>query len=498
MRNDPPPSFSATRKWLLSLNVLLSLLAVLALVTMINYLAARHYTRFQITGVARTQLSPLSKRVLESVTNDVKITIFYDKTDPLYEAVNTLLKEYKYAHSRISVETIDYTRDPAAASLIKAKYKLTQLGEKDLVIFESNNRWKFVHQNELSDVDIQPLVSGQSREIKRTHFKGELMFTSAIFSLISAKPLKAYFVQTHGEHKPDSDDPEQGYSKFAAVLRRNNIEWTTLDLAGPLDIPSDCNLLIIAGPTASLLPEELKKVDKYLKTGGRLLALFSFFGVYKNTGLAGVLSEWGVEVGDNVVRDVEHSYNRKEDDLLVTRFGMHPITKPLLSSGVYMIVPRSVGKRPLTPGNAGAPEATELMFTGPKGSIVTDIRKGVPYPNSATDIVTNVPLAIALEKGKIKDVTAERGTTRVVVVGDSLFLSNSSIDNAGNSDFAALAVNWLLDRSEILGNLAPRPIVEYQTSLTASQMSTVRWLLLVGMPGTVLLVGALVWVRRRK
>ena len=30
------------------------------------------------------------------------------------------------------------------------------------------------------DIDIQPLVTGKSKEVKRTHFKGEAMFTSAI------------------------------------------------------------------------------------------------------------------------------------------------------------------------------------------------------------------------------------------------------------------------------------------------------------------------------
>ena len=40
-------SFSATRKWGTALNVLASSAALLALVVMVNYLASRHFKRYQ-------------------------------------------------------------------------------------------------------------------------------------------------------------------------------------------------------------------------------------------------------------------------------------------------------------------------------------------------------------------------------------------------------------------------------------------------------------------
>jgi hypothetical protein len=102
-----------------------------------------------------------------------------------------------------------------------------------------------------------------------------------------------------------------------------------------------------------------------------------------------------------------------------------------------------------------------------------------------------------VEKGKIREVTAERGTTRLVVVGDSMFWGNQMLEAAGNRDFASLALNWLLDRSQLLA-IPPRPIKEYKLIMTQSQMSAVRWILLAGMPASILLVGLLVSVRRRK
>ena len=71
MANDPKPSFSVARKWSLSLSMLLALGAVVALLVMVNYLAARHFMRWSISEKAQTQLSPLTLRVLASVTSIV-------------------------------------------------------------------------------------------------------------------------------------------------------------------------------------------------------------------------------------------------------------------------------------------------------------------------------------------------------------------------------------------------------------------------------------------
>jgi hypothetical protein len=424
------------------------------------------------------------------------VTIYFDKREPLYEPVWSLLKEYHFRNPRIAVEAVDCERDPGAASLIKAKYKLSDSKDRDLVIFDCRGRTKFVYENELSELDIQSLIAGRSKEVRRTHFKGELLFTSAIFGVISSRSLKAYFLQGHGEHSPESEDGVVGYSAFAGLLKNNNIERAMLSLVGTNEVPADCHLLIIAAPLKALSPPELAKIDQYLKNGGRLLALFSSLSVEKETGLERILLDWGVEVGFNVVTDLPHSTVRDGSDIEASTLGAHVIVKPL-QAPLDLIRPRSVRKKPGTLANADAPNVNELVFTGPEGMVHTDIRDGLVYARPATDLRTNVCLAVAVEKGRIRGVTTERGTTRIVVVGDSLFLGNQMIEKLGNRDFAWLALNWLLDRSELLA-IPPRPITEYKLVMTQAEMSAVRWILLAGMPGAVLLVGLLVAVRRRK
>ena len=79
-------------------------------------------------------------------------------------------------------------------------------------------------------------------------------------------------------------------------------------------------------------------------------------------------------------------------------------------------------------------------------------------------------------------------------------LDNEIFDSVpANYYFAGQAVNWLLDSPQILlSGLGPRPLKEYKLIMTEAQRRTVQWLLLAALPGAVLFLGGLVWLRRRR
>jgi hypothetical protein len=161
------------------------------------------------------------------------------------------------------------------------------------------------------------------------------------------------------------------------------------------------------------------------------------------------------------------------------------LVNPLLDSFLYMIRPRAVGKKTSAPQTADAPHVEELAFTGPNS------RAGSRGPQ-------RFPLMVAVEKGAIKGVITERGSTRIVVAGDSIFLTNVGIVSAANRDFAGYALNWLLERTQLLEGLGPRSIIEYRIVMSQAELQRVEWILLAGIPGAVLLLGALIWVSRRR
>jgi hypothetical protein len=107
------------------------------------------------------------------------------------------------------------------------------------------------------------------------------------------------------------------------------------------------------------------------------------------------------------------------------------------------------------------------------------------------------PLIAAVERGA-RSVATERGTTRMLITGDALFLDNQLIDAGVNQDFADSAVNWLLERTTFLANVGPKPVREYRLLMDGSQVRAVKGILLGAIPGGILLFGGLVWLRRRK
>jgi hypothetical protein len=325
-----------------------------------------------------------------------------------------------------------------------------------------------------------------------------MAFSSALFSVATPRTLKAYFLRGHREHDPQSTDQGIGYSKLAAILKDEcSIPWERLSLLTAAEVPADCSLLIIAGPVDPFSKEDLTKLQRYLDQGGRMLVLFNYYSLGKPTGLETLLAQYEVAVGDNLVVDLENSPMRSGKGIVPAALGSHPIVARLQNSQVYLSLPRSIRQAKSTVPRSGAASVEELFLTGPNSIIVTDVRKGVPQMNPDLDLRASVPLMTVVERGAVPGVSAERGATRLAVIGDSFFLQNDGIESVANRDFAAHTINWLVDQGVLLSGVAPRPVKSYRITMTRTQLSATRWILLAGMPGSVLLLGALVWWRRR-
>jgi ABC-type uncharacterized transport system involved in gliding motility auxiliary subunit len=479
-------SFWPGRRWRIGLNVALSIAAASAIVVMINFIAARRYERFQWGSDQQDPLSPVTLRVLESLTNQVKIIVFFDHREPLFSAVRKVIDQFQVQCSKLEVEFIDYTFSPGRAEEVRTAYDLAAADKGDRIIFAGNGKKKVVHAGELSEYDYSGVFA--ERKVRRTTFKGEQLFTSAICSIIDTRTAKAYFLEGHREHDPSDRRDQIGYADFAKVLQENNVAIGRLSLLNA-EIPADCQLLIVASPMNPIAEEELEKIEKYLNQGGRMLALLNFDTAKAATGLESLLANWGVEVGRDFVTDKPRSSTSDPRLVIVTEFGDHALVKPLRRSRLALALPRSISLRSATQRGADSAKVTPLAVTSPEGVVHKEptqiARQGV------------IPLIVAVEKGSIQGISADRGETRMVVAGESWFLGNKVIDFDANRDFARLAINWLINRELLLEGIGPRKIKEFIISITHSEMQTVRWLLVGVLPGLVLSVGILVWARRR-
>lgn len=505
MATDPKsrPSYSAASRWRIGFDVALRTVLVLAVLVMLNFLGAKFFHRFYLSSQTRVQLSPRTLAVLHSLTNHVTVTLYYDRQDEFLPDIVALLKEYSAKNPKITVHTVDYNTDPGSAEKIKAQYRqyFTSPTDKNLVIFDCDNRVRIFPGNALTQYKdffkgVQPKADNpkqQELEFERRPiaFNGEQAFTAMLLSLASPQPLKAYFLQHHGEPSLADATSTTGYQKFASVLGENYITITNLDWVGNAGVPMDCNLLVIAGPNQAFKEPELQQIDQYLREGGRLLVLLGYDSLTPDTarevtGLEPILRPWGVSVGDDIAQDNQHTMTTR--DIIVDQFGKHPVVDSLSQVQLQVYLPRPVLK--LAPANqsASAPQVDELFATSPGATLLVN-RNEPPH---------QYPLACAIEQKPVAGAATPRGSTRIVVVGDALFLGNKAIESGGNRDFLNAAVNWLCERPAQSTGIGPRPVTEFRLQITQHQQRQLRWLLLGALPGGVLFIGWLVWLVRRK
>jgi hypothetical protein len=505
MADKIPTSFSPRRRWAIGFDLLLRTAFVLASVVMLNYLSAQFFHRFYLSSQTDVKLSSRTLAVLNSLTNQMTVTLYYDTHDEnnFYPTLLALANEYHTANKNISIRTVDYVTDPAAAEKVKEEYNLPGAASspnappgKDLIVFACGDRHDIVPGDAIvrfqtgimatNDPDFDPHQKELQFSKKPVQFNGEVMFTSKLLALARAQPFKAYFLQGHGESSlADTDDG--GFLKFGLTLAQNDILVDNLELLGDADVPTDCNLLIIAAPTKPLLGTELEKIDRYLAQGGRLFALFNYASIQQPTGLEPILQKWGINVLPTYVKDPQSS-SGADQVVIVRKFNSKSFVNPLTQLALEMVLPRPIAKVDWANPPANAPEVDELVFSSETSTLAGD----------STATARSYPLIAAVDQKPAAGVAAPLGNTRIVVAGDSLFLDNQLIEAGANRDFLNYAANWLLDRQELLAGISPRSVTEFRLQLTQKQGRQLDWLLLGALPGGVLAFGWLVWLVRRK
>ena len=107
-----------------------------------------------------------------------------------------------------------------------------------------------------------------------------------------------------------------------------------------------------------------------------------------------------------------------------------------------------------------------------------------------------VCVGVAAEKGTVADLDVEIKPTRLVVFGDSDFVSNFAALSGANADLFLSSLNWVLERQQLLA-ISPKAPQESRLLMDDLQLRLLFWSIVVGLPGIVAIVGAAVWVRRR-
>ena len=135
---------------------------------------------------------------------------------------------------------------------------------------------------------------------------GEQELTNGLIKVIQGRQPKVYFTQGHGEKDTVSAD-RAGYNGLATNLTSGNFIVEKLVLAQASKVPDEADILVIAGPKADFLAPEIDALKAYLARGGKLLVLLDPVlkaDQLQPAALQGLLKDWGIQVGNNIVVDV--------------------------------------------------------------------------------------------------------------------------------------------------------------------------------------------------
>jgi ABC-type uncharacterized transport system involved in gliding motility auxiliary subunit len=494
-----PPTLRK-RRLIIGANVFLQAALLLLLAVMINWLASRYYVRFDWTRSAYYKVSEKTKKLLTSLQEPVKVIVFLQlqsergPAQKVSEDVNNLLKEFQYfGKDKLQIEHVDPYRDLARARQVVEEYNIDVMREPALVIFASGPRHKYVSLDDM--VEFNHDMYGRVQGVKS--FKGEGAFLSAIQTVIEEKPPKVYFLAGHGERDPDSVDDRAGYSMLAGYVKRDNVVVEKWNLQAQQALPSDADLLVIAGPTAPYTDAEISILDQWLKNRGRLLVLLE---PRRQTRLEPFLQQWGVQADDNLVASkgiLLGIASVVNVTAIGEQYAPHPITARLEGVNTEFPYSRSVRRSDrTTAGATDQPRVTELVRTGPNFWGESDYADERFEFDPATDQRGPVSLAVAVEMGGPRGVDVDIGVSRMVVVGGSGFVDNGSLTH-GNIVFFMNALNWLLKREQLVA-VGPKSPQEFRIDMSPGQVRAVYALVIGGMPLAVALTGLLVWMRRRK
>lgn len=465
------------RRLLASLNLAATLLLLGVLFILINWVASRRYVRWDASPAKITTLSEKTLQTLKALSTPVSVVVFYQPGQRLAQLVADLLAEYERRAPQLTVEFVDPERDLARAMQLAQELKLEQA---NLVIVRAGARRKIIEEPELAEYDFSAF-SELGPQIRA--FKGEEALTAALLNVTQTTQPLVWLVSGHGEKSAQSREIT-GLSQLQRALEQQNLRLETVTLLERTEIPKDVQLLLIAGPTRAFAPSELAVLQRWMDHGGRLLALLD---PLQPTDLEPWLASWGVQVDPDLVVDPARQLPFvSAANLMVTTYTKHPIVEKMKTLITLFPLARSV--RPTQPLPASL-TVTPLALTSEAGWGEMQTEQETAQFTEGTDLKGPVPIAVAVERNGAPPV-------RLVVVGDSDFVSDSQLLQVGNRDFLLAAVNWLASQEQLIG-IAPKTLEAVRLQLTRRQAAGVFWFSFTALPLACGLLGALMWWLRR-
>ncbi|HEX6836679.1 MAG TPA: DUF4350 domain-containing protein, partial [Polyangia bacterium] len=367
-----------------------------------------------------------TKKIVEQMDQPIQVSLFFPPSNEVKEEVIGYFDDLQKASSEVQVQVYDRDVDPA-----KAK-ELGVTGNGIVVIARGAHREQMSVGLELEGARAQ--LRNLDRDVQTRLLK------------VAKPPRTVYFVTGHGERTFDpvgDTDKRATIRDMREIFQQQGYTVRQLGAAEGLasDVPQDASLVVIVGPQKDFLPEEAASLQRYFQRGGRI-----FIALDPESGDEhALLAPLGVKyVTAMLCNDVAMARKANQitdrENIVTASYSSHPSVTTLGRYG---------GRAPLIMIGAGH---FEEQKDKPKDNIVDVTVRA--HPATWDDLNGNFQfdapaeqrkayeLAMAItKKGKDKD---KKDEGRVILVGDSDFVSDGVIGAYGNPLFVLDGAKWLV------------------------------------------------------
>jgi ABC-type uncharacterized transport system involved in gliding motility auxiliary subunit len=450
-----------TRQTKYSAYAVVYILVIVAVLAAANWLANRHNKSVDTTSNRRFSLSDQTEKVVRNLKQDVKVTVF-DRSDE-FGRYRDLLDRYDNLSTKFSTEYIDPVKKPTVARAAGVR--------------------------SLGTIYVQ---TGQKREEAKTLSEEEV--TGALIRAVKTGERNACVVTGSGE-KTIADDSPNGFARMKELLEKNNYKTREISLLEKPEVPKDCTVLIVGGPSRDYVDPAVNAIRTYVENGGHALFMIDpplRFGkqeASENPGLVKLLAEWGVTLDKDLALDtsgVGQLFGLGPEVPLVATYESHPIVREMKGSATIFPLVRTLEVKPTDKATV------ETLFSTSENSYATTaLGSNEIRINPKTDRKGPLPLAAA-------GTTKGQHQGRFVVVGGSGWASNNFLParSVANGDLFLNMMNWLSSDEDLIA-IRPKDPEDRKLSLTRAQMNRVLYASLFGLPLLVVASGLFVWWRRR-
>jgi len=436
-------------------------IVVIAILVLINWLGNRYNKSVDTTSNKRFTLSQETQKLVKNLKGDATIT-YFDTTSNFGQA-RGILDRYKNLSSKIHLQYIDLQRQPTMAHAYG------------------------VHRPGTAFVEF----GGRREEAKSLTEEG----ITGAFLKDEKGVRKVCFVS--GSHERPLDGTEtDGLSRFKTLLERDNYQAQSIALIEKSVVPSDCNVLVVAGPQADYTANEVSAIKNYVEGGGRVLFLLDpplDIGrehITENAGLANLLQSWGVTLDKDLVLEenlIGQAFGYGPEIPLVHNYESQPIVNDLKDSVTGFPVSRSLSVK-----NTDKTTVDKLFSTTDRAIATIKLNANEWDPSDPS----NKKGPFALGAAGTYNTGKPSNPGRFVVIGNSGFVTNSMLDFQANRDLALNAVNWLSSDEDLI-SIRPKEAEDRRLNATQHQMNVFAYTDLIAIPILIIVVGVLIFFKRR-